>query len=56
MYGRIEKIIIYFKNTEKQLSMHIMNNMCDECNKLNCLIKDKEDYPDYIEEFQMTIQ
>ena len=38
---RVDKISDNFKNTDKQLSIHIMNNMCDEYNKLKILIENK---------------
>ena len=38
---RIENIIIDFKNTEKQLAMHIMNNMCNKYKDSNMAIENK---------------
>lgn len=53
---RIEKISPDFKKTEKQLAMHIMNNMCDEYKDLKLLIENKANYLDDIEDLQTTIQ
>ena len=53
---RIEKISRDFKKTEKQLAMHIMNNMCDEYKDLKLLIENKQNYLDDIEDLQTTIQ
>ena len=53
---RIEKISADFKKTEKQLAMHIMNNMCDEYKDLKLLIDNKTNYLDDIEDLQTTIQ
>ena len=35
---RFDNISDNFKNTDKQLSIHIMKNMCDEYNKFKILI------------------
>jgi hypothetical protein len=53
---RIEKISADFKKTDKQLAMHIMNNMCDSYKDLKLLIENKTNYLDDIEELQTTIQ
>ena len=53
---RIEKIIIDFRKTEKQLEMNIMNNMCKEYEELKSDIENKVIYLDDLEELQTKIQ
>jgi hypothetical protein len=53
---RIEKICQGFGKSEKQLAMHIINNMCSEYKELKLLIENKPNYLDDIEELQVTIQ
>ena len=56
MNDRIEKISIDFNNTEEQLEMHIMKNMCQEYKELKLVIENKGSYLDDLEELKITIQ
>lgn len=53
---RIEKISPDFKKTDKQLEMHIMNNMCSEYKDLKILVENKANYLDDLDELKNTIQ
>jgi hypothetical protein len=56
LYDRIEKNCQGFGKSEKQLAMHIINNMCSKYKELKLLIENKPNYLDDIEELQVTIQ
>ena len=54
--NRIDKIIIYCRKTEKQLSMKITNNVCKGYKDLKLAIENKVSCLDDLEKLQTTIQ
>ena len=47
----LSRLVATSKNNDKQLSTHIMNNMCDDYNQFKLFIENKENYLDDLEYF-----